>query len=456
MANRVPKSFQQLANDAAKGIIHSTVPLRTIANSSELNQLKLLDEQIDSLMAIIQSPDIDTGYSEQENIKLEIGAAASEEFEGGYLVGKDTTYSQLKKYIDVLNKDKPEDDKYHLGHETGVYTYYLQILRDQYKPDISGKTETGKAIVRRQKALLDNALRASIIIDSLDAKAIAELRSKGLSSVNKINAEDLKLVLESAGFGINLDIEVKKDFTKLLTRGHAQITLVAESESNNKTTGNLSRVLSTMVKASFASGKTKGNPIDDLLSQIDPFELTGSPTEKVLLGRNLVAKGKGKKTKSSNTKKYSAEAKIRASNQTNIRLKRRIRKRLQTLQTYAKAKRQKKKFIIPTVSLKALINESLAEHIRLRMGDPNDRPFKLRNQTGRFSESAYLLTLNRTETGHLIGTYDFQKRPYGVFLPGGRLHTQQRDPKLYIEGAIRDIAAKVLKRQFKGIALELK
>ena len=84
-----------------------------------------------------------------------------------------------------------------------------------------------------------------------------------------------------------------------------------------------------------------------------------------------------------------------------------------------------------------------------------DPAIQLRYQTGRFSESARLLTLNRTETGALIGTYDFMKDPYGTFLPGGRLHTQQRDPKIYIESAIRDIAVQVLKNQFNGIALEL-
>ena len=455
MAIRTPKTIQQLANDAAKGIIHNTTPLRdNILNPSELNQLKLLDNHLDDLMDIIQAPDLDTGLSQNQSTIMELDIAAAQSFDDGYLVSDNTSYTQLKKYIDVLNKDRPAESKYHLGHETGIYTYYLKILRENYNPDTSAKSDVGKAIVRRQKALLDNALRASLVIDSLNKKAISDLRSKGLGTGH--SAADLKLVLESAGFGINLDTEVKKDITKLIKSGKAKITLTAELESDNLTTGNLSGVLSKMVKASFGSGKVKGGPIDEILSHLDPTGISGSPDIMQTIGASLTASGKRTNQPKMGVSKATKSAKIRANNQSAVRLKRRINKRLGTLQTYLIAKKQHKKFVLPTVTLKALINESLAEFIRLRMGSPSEAAVRLRNQTGRFSESAYLLTLNRTKAGELVGTYDFMKDPYGTFLPGGRLHTQQRDPKLYIEGAIRDIAAKVLKGKFKGIALELK
>ena len=454
---RIPKTLAQLANDASKGIIHSTKVLRNnILNPSELNQLKLLDSHLDDLEAIIRAPDIDTGFSQNEQLSLELNVnAANIPLDDGYLVEGDTSYRQLKKYIDILNLDRPEESKYHLGHETGVYTYYLEILRASYNPDTSNVSDTNKAIVKRQKLLLDNALRASIVIDSLNTKDIARLKAAGLGS--GLSADDLKLVLQSAGYAINLDVVVEKDVVKLLKAGKAKLTLTAELASENTLTGNLTNALSTMVKASFGSKTKKGRYIDKLLGGLDPTNIEGSPNIVDTIGNFLLNTAKGIKNKATRNSRATTSAKIRANKDSSVRLKRRINRRLVKLQGYLKTKRQKKKYIVPTVSLKALINESLAEWIRIRMAQSN-APVSLsylRNQTGRFSESARLLTLNRTEAGAFLGTYGFNRSIYGTYLPGGRLHTQGRDPKLYIEGAIRDIAAKVLKRQFKGIALEL-
>jgi len=108
------------------------------------------------------------------------------------------------------------------------------------------------------------------------------------------------------------------------------------------------------------------------------------------------------------------------------------------------------------IGIQSLINASLAIKVKDELGDAGDPPIRLRNQTGRFAESAKLLTLTRAHAGILLGTYTYQRNPYDTFLPGGRLGTKQRDPRLYIEGAIREIAIQLLRNKFPGIALELK
>jgi hypothetical protein len=80
------------------------------------------------------------------------------------------------------------------------------------------------------------------------------------------------------------------------------------------------------------------------------------------------------------------------------------------------------------------------------MGDSTDAPTKLRYQTGRFADSAKLLTLTRSQASALFGTYTYQRNPYDVFLPGGRLGTAQRDPRIYIESAIQEAAMSILRR----------
>lgn len=111
---------------------------------------------------------------------------------------------------------------------------------------------------------------------------------------------------------------------------------------------------------------------------------------------------------------------------------------------------------IDAFRLKNLINEILALEVEKRMGDATDPAVKLRYQTGRFADSAKLLTLTRAQAGILAGTYTYQRSPYDVFLPGHRLGNATRDPRIYVEGAIREAAMSILKRRFPGIVLELK
>lgn len=80
---------------------------------------------------------------------------------------------------------------------------------------------------------------------------------------------------------------------------------------------------------------------------------------------------------------------------------------------------------------------------------------KLNYQTGRFADSAHLLTLTRNQAGVLAGTYTYMRDPYDVFLPGHKMGTPKRDPRIYVEGAAREAAMTILKNKFPGIALNL-
>lgn len=109
-----------------------------------------------------------------------------------------------------------------------------------------------------------------------------------------------------------------------------------------------------------------------------------------------------------------------------------------------------------TFALRNLINEILAEQVEAQMADSAATDGRLRYQTGRFADSAKLLTLTRTQAGVLAGQYTYMRDPYDVFLPGHKMGTPKRDPRIYVEGAIRQSAMSILKKRFPGIALELK
>lgn len=96
-------------------------------------------------------------------------------------------------------------------------------------------------------------------------------------------------------------------------------------------------------------------------------------------------------------------------------------------------------------SIITLINAKLPEAIRnnMRPGMP------LQTRTGRFSESARITGLSRTERDYARLEYTYQRSPYDVFdtaLGAPPWNKPGRDPKKIIEKSIRDIA--------KDLALE--
>lgn len=119
-----------------------------------------------------------------------------------------------------------------------------------------------------------------------------------------------------------------------------------------------------------------------------------------------------------------------------------------------KSKELQKIVPINVTSIHGAINEMLAQNVEEQMGNSGDPPGRLRYQTGTFADSAALLTLTRTQAGVLAGTYTYKRDPYDVFL-NGRLATPQRDPRIYVEGAIREAALSILQKRFPGIVLEL-
>jgi len=106
-------------------------------------------------------------------------------------------------------------------------------------------------------------------------------------------------------------------------------------------------------------------------------------------------------------------------------------------------------------SLRNLINAILAKNVEQQMASAGSTDGRLRYQSGRFAESAELLTLTKAQSGVLAGSYTYMKSPYEVFAPGHKMATPQRNPEIYIEGAIRAAAIAILKNKFPGMALEV-
>jgi hypothetical protein len=89
-------------------------------------------------------------------------------------------------------------------------------------------------------------------------------------------------------------------------------------------------------------------------------------------------------------------------------------------------------------SIIAVINAKLAEQLRRNMGQ-GSAPKRLNWRTGRFARSAELLALLPTRGKAIEATITYLRNPYDVFLPGGKLHNDLRDPEKLIGKSIRQI-----------------
>ena len=89
------------------------------------------------------------------------------------------------------------------------------------------------------------------------------------------------------------------------------------------------------------------------------------------------------------------------------------------------------------LTLIKMINAKLPRTVAANMGEP-----KLENRTGRFASSARVVEATTTAKGFTSFGYTYQRDPYGVFesTSGTRFASPERDPRVLIEGSIREIA----------------
>ena len=84
-----------------------------------------------------------------------------------------------------------------------------------------------------------------------------------------------------------------------------------------------------------------------------------------------------------------------------------------------------------------MINAKLPRVVAGNMGAP-----ALENRTGRFAGSARVVDAQVTPKGFTSFGYTYQKDPYSVYesTSGTRFASPERDPRVLIEGSIREIA----------------
>lgn len=101
------------------------------------------------------------------------------------------------------------------------------------------------------------------------------------------------------------------------------------------------------------------------------------------------------------------------------------------------------------LNIQNLLNARLHDQIQKNMGKGNSTKV-LNYRTGRFANSARILAVN-SNGRDLIANYNFMRRPYEVFSPGGRLYKPGRDPEKIINRSIRQLANQAVGKKFRVV-----
>ena len=261
--------------------------------------------------------------------------------------------------------------------------------------------------------------------DKRSLKYVEDLIDRYVNAVKKIQLK----------YSASYDREINAN-GDILAQLNAVMLIPQEHKINTETIANIETNLGTQLSKVMRNIKyqhLKGSP--SILEMI-----TSSITNMLRFGKVNIAKYKSKVTDKSKIKNV---PELNAKD---------VSKRLKLKIPRVKAEKQEIKTNLFTIQ--NLINEVLAERVKQLMGKSTDPAVRLRYQSGRFADSAVLLSLTRTQAGILAGSWTYMKSPYEVFAPGHRLANGSRDPAIYIEGAIRNAAMSILKTKFPGITLE--
>ena len=267
---------EKLIHQHARGNLEKAKHLRDILNPAKVNHLILLESEINAIINFIDDPTTDTGYTAQTDQDLKSHLLASPRVstldgELGSEVAEAQIYSFIKKkYIDILNKTVIDGDPYQLGHEVGLTTRQIQIMKETYDP----KPSTFSA---RRKALLNKALKASAVIDTIERKLMRSMESKITKS--GFSDTDLVVALKAAGGKINTTVSIEKRVSNNLKDAKLIIGLRAEKKSVNQFTGNLSNAVSRLLRKALTSNKeSEIIELEKLFANVDMVNLRGSPS----------------------------------------------------------------------------------------------------------------------------------------------------------------------------------
>lgn len=447
-------ALKDYADKFAKQELPNSEELRSILEAFPLSYLDLKDKALQEMILFSHEA------IHQQELELAALAAPSTSSKSGKKGGLTTGLSQSKsrleqflkqealawRELDSLRSDPTIKSK---EHNLDRKDLSISLLRLKFMENYWPKDKLTPLQIKQLK-------NAQVLLAKINKLSYREASSLGFGKTNPLGNQinpkvtDISALIKLAEEDHNINLKLVRETYIDLIKGESKISVEWEDKTLNKYKSQLSNLVNKQIKAVY---NTTSNTTKTVFDNLDIMNVEASPTFLQDMEFMLTTALLGKKLPKRKRKSVSKTQYKLLSTQKVRNARRKLEgKKLPKLPTFKKLDAGAD---LPLYSILALINEALAEQVKDNMGSSNDPPVLLRNQTGRFAESAKLLTLTRAKTGILAGTYTYQRYPYDVFLPGHRLGTAKRNPSIYLEGSIRELAMAIMKRKFPGLALEL-
>ena len=385
--------------------------------------------------------------SKVENLRIQIRFVRQKQGSGKFVTGDNRISQVATAYRDI------------------AYKMWLKVVQENIKADggwftdIEGKSFSDKIKHNsRSRGSVEKSIQSIIAQNTNVAHTAGTTKADLAVQQLKDSNPKLSVSLDISAFDIidyaekNLDVTFYKNESKRRVGEYSFDTKVearlgyneAGSEVDNDKVATINKFEDATQKFIASQLADKNSKWHSLLAGVDTLA-SKTPKKKIQedvildLIKPLIA---GKKGNITTTKKVKAKPlknqnrKIKAKASKNVKATAKISKSINIAGTVvARPEMKKRKKTTNLITATRQINKRLPAEVRRNMGRP-----ALRNQTGRFSNSAKLESLRETTKG-ISGRYSYMLRPYETFEnTGERRWRAGYNPKPLIAKSIRNLA----------------
>lgn len=267
---------------------------------------------------------------------------------------------------------------------------------------------------------------------------IRDVHAKGEASVQLESEVKITNVAQLKEVAEELEIAVRPQSSKFNSIMGAGV----QAQFGKLTSANYTAIINTL--SDWVKGKKKIAGLPD-----NVMEMEGSPSAKELMAAqlyNLLKFGKTTDLKQTTSTYQKATPATVKAKKPKPNVAKAVKGLLGPTQTPPKVNRirNSKGQFTSLVNVVNLINMQLADRIRQNMGSP-----RLNYRTGRFAQSAKVLTADIDKDGVLRLPYTYMKYPYQTFEPGYAMGSVARDPKALITKSIRELAQNIVSTKLR-------
>jgi len=363
----------------------------------------------------------------------EVRAELKRKVEGDSVVeGSEVKYVSKQRVVYYISATQDDAGRMRNIYQQIYRTYDTKIFELGKKVAQITKDVTGSTVSKEAKAIwhLEHG-NLEGISESQVSDALVQALATQTTEEELIGEAELKQFLQNS----NIDLRVVRDSNtgKMLVFIGSKLGNYKEAKDSRRRRKELTDLVKELRKTVEETGEKiiglPGSPSfldlkrkEAIKKVVDPIKKR-NPKAKVKITENL--KEKGSKTDLQTKNKLVSTTLGKGLKSVSGRAPNRPSRRV-----------QKGVSSSPLAMIK-MINAKLPRVVAGNMGSP-----ALENRTGRFAGSVRVVDAQVTPKGFTSFGYTYQRDPYGVFesTSGTRFASPERDPRVLIEGSIREIA----------------